>query len=909
MAKRRGEILIIADDAARRAEVASALERAGYRVGAERSAKAGPQADLAVRIVPATLPLRDALSTAANARGTLVVVDGAEPGKMLGLPGLSAMPDSDAGLVALVRDAMARSGERPATAKDRVLHLLDEAQIGVFEIENGRLTYVNDHLVEVAKYSRDELLARDFVEFVAPRDARRMRECLAERTRGIPALRPTTYHFVAKDGEEREVEVLARWVPGDGGGRVEGTLRDVTAASRLARLHHIVLELGGVILAEQDIDRILQLVLDTISEYSGFRRAVLALYDLAAPDPVEGAVTKMLYSGLSPEDEAALAAQPSLTPEKRKLAFSDQYRLGAAYYVPHDRAPWASDVGISGTVSIAGWHPDDMLFIPLRGENGIVGSISVDDPVDQSAPTIEMIDPIARLASFAALAVERVVKWTELRTQNERLHGLSRLGDQIAKIQTVDELCEAAARRVCDDLGHDYTAVWLREGDALVLGGVAVRRSFPHQEVPARGTRIPVEGKGLTRWAVRYMEPAVVDDVAQDGRYQPSRASIRSMAAIPIFGRKGVRGVLDVESRRQAAFGEPDQVALSSMASQLAVALAALSRRDALSRLYAFGQRISESTTVSEIVAIALDFLAEQFSYPLATVFLDGRDGSLFVAGVRGPYSDHGMKEGWAVPPGRGIVSWVARNRRFALVNDVTTDPRYFEALPTTRSEIAIPLLFASKLVGVLNVESPVVSYFDDEDRIVLEVIASQLATALANLDSQASLREQTVRDSLTGLFNRHYFNSIIASELARADRHARPFAVMMIDVDNFRAVNNRFGHLRGDEILRDISRLLVEEVRASDRVIRYGGDEFLVFMPDTSEEEALQVAARLRDQMALLPRRVGVGDIPMGLSVGIYAREPRDKRSLESILEEADRRLYADKRARQVERTDDDRR
>jgi diguanylate cyclase (GGDEF)-like protein len=255
------------------------------------------------------------------------------------------------------------------------------------------------------------------------------------------------------------------------------------------------------------------------------------------------------------------------------------------------------------------------------------------------------------------------------------------------------------------------------------------------------------------------------------------------------------------------------------------------------------------------------------------------------------------------------VVSWVARNRRFALVNDVTADPRYFEALPTTRSEIAIPLLFASKLVGVLNVESPVVSYFDDEDRIVLEVIASQLATALANLDSQASLREQTIRDPLTGLFNRHYFNSIIASELARADRHARPFAVMMIDVDNFRAVNNRFGHLRGDEILREISRLLLDEVRASDRVIRYGGDEFLVFMPDTAEEEALRVAARLRDQMTLLPRRTGVGDIPMGLSVGIYAREPRDKRSLESILEEADRRLYADKRARQVERTDDDRR
>jgi diguanylate cyclase (GGDEF)-like protein len=225
------------------------------------------------------------------------------------------------------------------------------------------------------------------------------------------------------------------------------------------------------------------------------------------------------------------------------------------------------------------------------------------------------------------------------------------------------------------------------------------------------------------------------------------------------------------------------------------------------------------------------------------------------------------------------------------------------------RSEIAVPLLFSETLIGVLDVESPRSGFFDDEDRVLLEVIGNNLATALANLSSQESLREQAIRDPLTGLFNRHYFNTIIAPELSRSDRYAHPFTVMMIDVDNFRAVNNRFGHLKGDDVLQEVSRFLLDQVREADRVIRYGGDEFLIFMPETEESEATAVASRLRKDIIHLPRRAGVGEIPMGLSIGICTRKPREKWSLEAVLDEADRRLFADKRARHVERADDYRR
>jgi len=913
-----GSLLLVGRDTERVDDLARSLARAGYRVETSTDGRReGDGAfDLVICLMRAADSVGEVVGISRGAADVLGLIDGADPATDAVSYGYRAarcipFPAGEEALLFAVAAAVRRARERFARDEDHdhFRRLMDQAPIGVFEIEGQRLTYVNETLVKAAKYSVDELLGMDVQDLVVPHDARRLLDTLSQRLQGTPASGPTTYRMVAKDGEELEMEFVSRRIETSSGVRIEGTARDVTLEARLARLHRVVLELGEVILGEQDVDRILQLVLDTITEYSGFRRAVLSLYDLLAPSPIDGEVAKTLCSGLSPEDRRTLLDQGHFSPANRRKAFSDEFRLGPAYYIPHDRVPWEPALGIIGTVSMDGWHVDDFLFIPLRGSAGIVGCISVDDPIDQNAPTLASIEPIAHLASFAALAVERVYKLNQLRAQNERLHGLSRFGDQIAQIQLATELCDAATLRVCDDMGYDYSAVWLREGDSLVLGGAAASKAFHRDEMPARGSRGPVEGEGLTRWVVRYLEPVVVDDVSSDPRYRGSRASIRSVAAIPIRGRKGVRGVLDIESERLAAFGEQDLAALSSVASQLSIALSALERREGFSRIYALGQRISEATSVDQIVASALDFLAEPLSYPLASVFLHGKDGRLSVAGLRGPYLERGVGTGWTLPAEKGIVSWVARNRRFALVNDVSSDPRYFEALPGTRSEIAVPLLFAAQLVGVLNIESPQPSFFDDEDRVLLEVIANHLATALANLSSQQSLREQAVRDPLTGLFNRHYFNSIIAPELSRSDRYARPFTVMMIDVDNFRAVNNRFGHLKGDEVLQEMSRVLLDQVRASDGVIRYGGDEFLIFMPETAESEAALVASRLREQVTHLPRRTGVGEIPIGLSIGIYTRQPREKRSLEAILEEADRRLYADKRSRHVEQADDYRR
>jgi len=781
--------------------------------------------------------------------------------------------------------------------------LIDGGAIGVFVLRDGCFSFVNKRFAGIVEQEERALIGRPFLDLVEPDDQAQARSALSESTSASPVV------LKLRTATERpcvcEIHLRADQAE-NGDPQREALVRDITQQSRLMQLHRSVLGLGEVILGEHDIDRILQLVLDTITEYSGFRRAVLSLYDLSIPVPFDGDVIKILSSGLSADERHALAREEPMPVEERQLAFDDQFRLGPAYYIPHDRTPWGHSVGLEGTVTIDGWDKDDYLFIPLRGTAGIIGSISVDDPVDRSAPTIASIEPVAYLANFAALAVERVFKLHQLRRHKERLHGLWAFASELARVTSVETLCNLASRRILDDMDYDYCAIWIVDGTDLVKMGLAAKPIFPAREIPPLGLRAPVEAdKGITRWAVKYGEPVIVPDVQADSRYNGTRSSIRSVIAIPLIGVRGPLGVIGVESRQLAAFGEQDLEILSALANQMTVTIAALHRHEALQRINAHGQRLVTATTVEQVVAGTLDFLTQQFDYHLCVVFLCDENGTLEIRGCRGSYADEGVDVGWVLPDGKGVVSWVARNRRPVLVSDVTSDPRYYAAFSGTRSELAVPVLSGDQLLGILNVESPRTGFFDDEDRQLLEVVSNHLGIALSNIASQASLREQAIRDPLTGLYNRHYFNSVIAPELSRSDRYDHPLTLMMIDLDAFRTVNNRYGHLKGDDVLSAIAHLLEESVRSADRVIRYGGDEFLIFMPET-REEADAVASRLRQRLPRLLRQCGIGAVSLDLSIGVYVRMPDDALSLESILEEVDRRMYADKRGRRQDRADE---
>jgi len=156
----------------------------------------------------------------------------------------------------------------------------------------------------------------------------------------------------------------------------------------------------------------------------------------------------------------------------------------------------------------------------------------------------------------------------------------------------------------------------------------------------------------------------------------------------------------------------------------------------------------------------------------------------------------------------------------------------------------------------------------------------------------QETLREVAITDPLTGLHNRRYFEEIVQREMARAARDGRPFSIVVVDVNGLRDVNNRLGHLAGDELLRRTAAFLRRHVRTADEVIRWGGDEFLILMPATGPEGAAQVEGRLKAQLAETAAQDREG---VSVSVGVATWSPGS--DLEAVLREADTRMYADKR------------
>lgn len=792
--------------------------------------------------------------------------------------------------------------------RSRYKRLSASIPIGIFEIdlESNTLSYVNRYLLDLSGYDEDDVIGRPPEEFVAAEDKERLLTRLSARVKGgMDISEPIAiYTFCKRGGGTFKAQVSTRLAETESGRLIEGVLHDVTVEQRLTRLHRAVLSLGETILAEGDIDRILQLVLDAITEHGGFRRAVLSLYDLSIADPHLGEVHKILASGLSEQELATLRSQGGMTPQEREMAFAERFKLGQAYYIPHDQVPWDPELGLRGTAVVDGWHPDDFLFFPLKGEGGIIGHISVDDPLDRTAPTTASIAPVATLVNFAALAVERIYRLKQLHKRKGRLHGLSKFSRQLDCAQTVESLCMLAAERLRQDMNYELCAIWLKDGSELVLAGITAQESINSEEIPKRKTRIPIAGNGLARWVIEHQKPIIVPDVRKDRRYKEWITATRSEVDVPILGRKGALGSISVESRKVAAFNEQDLEILTAMASQLSVAISNLNRRESLSQIYTFGKKLTEAETIDHLIESTLAFLADQFNLE-QSAFLLCEGEELVVRGVRSPSYEETLSVGDRFRSGEGIVGWVADNGRYALINDVENDPRYVEGFVGTRSELAVPLTISGRVLGVLNIESPQTGFFDEEDRRLLEAVADETVIALSNLVAQEQLRQQAVRDPLTQLYNRHYFNEVIRFELERADRYNRPLSLMMLDVDGFRAVNNRLGHLKGDEVLHAVAQIIGRSVRAADRVIRYGGDEFLILMPETDGPPA-QVLQRLKEQIARLSHDLDLEGLSIGLSIGYCTRRPHDDRPLEEILEEADRRMYADKRATHADRSDD---
>ncbi len=247
---------------------------------------------------------------------------------------------------------------------------------------------------------------------------------------------------------------------------------------------------------------------------------------------------------------------------------------------------------------------------------------------------------------------------------------------------------------------------------------------------------------------------------------------------------------------------------------------------------------------------------------------------------------------------GEGVAGWVAQTGKPAIVNDTARDPRFSPRVDhrtqfETRSILCAPLVSRGRTIGVLEIINKRGGRFTRQDLDLVLSLVEPCAIAIENAILFQRTEQLTITDDLTRLFNSRYLNLYLGREIKRCKRHGIPLSVIFLDLDGFKGINDQYGHLAGSGTLTEVGGILAQGVRESDILARYGGDEFVVVLPETPASGALVIAERLRraieEHRFLEPQGVAAR---ISASFGI-ATYPDHALSPEGLIQKADQAMY----------------
>jgi diguanylate cyclase (GGDEF)-like protein len=247
---------------------------------------------------------------------------------------------------------------------------------------------------------------------------------------------------------------------------------------------------------------------------------------------------------------------------------------------------------------------------------------------------------------------------------------------------------------------------------------------------------------------------------------------------------------------------------------------------------------------------------------------------------------------------GEGIAGWVAKHGEALIVPDVQNDPRFSPRLDEmtqwqTRSIICMPLRSRHRVLGVIQLVNANVLGLSEQELFFLQTLCDYAAISIENAKSVEKIQELTITDDCTGLFNARHLYKTLETEVYRSARFGYQFSVIFIDLDHFKQVNDTHGHLVGSRLLAEIGYLIKEQLRLIDFAFRYGGDEFVVLLPQTSKDQAVVVARRLQESL-----RDGNFCKEQGLNLNVRASMglatfPHDAQTPHDIIRQADEMMY----------------
>ena len=321
-----------------------------------------------------------------------------------------------------------------------------------------------------------------------------------------------------------------------------------------------------------------------------------------------------------------------------------------------------------------------------------------------------------------------------------------------------------------------------------------------------------------------------------------------------------------------------------------------------LTTLFEIGKNINSSLNLRNTLKLVLDNAIELTGTEAGSIALfDKRSGELVIEAAKGFSEDFLDTHCWQIRPG-GMTAKIISQSEPLIIEDTSMEPSFSNPIAVRegiRSLVAVPLVFDKNTIGILYVDGFEPRNYSGSEIRLVSILANQAAVAINNAQMHEKTKWLAITDGLTEVYNHRFFHEQLDKEVQRAERYGHSISVIMMDIDYFKNYNDLFGHKKGDQVLRIMAKLLSKYTRKADLVARYGGDEFVVILPETTKEKALDLAERIRIRIeeSDLAKAEAFENGRLTVSLGI-ASYPEDAETASELLDKVDEVLYMAKRS-----------